>query len=516
MSTRTPKVALLGLILESNRFARPATLEDFRLLTLKRGQELIDDARSEIPSIAIEFSAFVKTMDATGDWDPVPIILMASRPLGVVQCEVFENFCAEVISRLDPSYEAVYLCHHGAMVAEHLHDPDGVIAEKVRAAVGPETPIIMTLDLHANISAGMCRSVDLICGYRTNPHVDQFDRGQEAAFGLRQILAGMAMPKIVHVKLPLAPSSITLLTADGPLGRAIDFGQRRLAESGSRIMNVSVFGNFIFSDVPENGVSIVVTARDDRDIAASLASEIAAFIWDLRDDFVKALTPFEKAIEIALDEARAPVIFADSGDNPGGGGSGRTTGFLSALLASDARNVLYGSFFDPALACDAHQSGLGTSFSAVFNQERSDAAWEAWDERLVVDAKVIGLHNGEIVGKLGIMAGRKLSLGLCALLEISGVRVVVISERSQTADPSFFEMFGQDIAAAHTVIVKSRGHFRAGFAPWFDSQKTYEIDTVGLTSPVLSRWSFTNVPRSSFPFHPTAEWRAPLLDNRRR
>ena len=109
---------------------------------------------------------------------------------------------------------------------------------------------------------------------------------------------------------------------------------------------------------------------------------------------------------------------------------------------------------------------------AVFNQKQGDAAWENWDERLVIDAKVIGLHNGEIVGKLGMMAGRKLSLGMCALLEIGGVRVVVISERSQTADPVFFEMFGQDIAAAHTVIVKSRGHFRAGFAPWFDSQRT--------------------------------------------
>jgi len=516
MTKHKPKVALLGLILESNRFARPASLEDFTLLTLKRGQELINDARSETPSIAIEFSAFVKTMDATGDWNPEPIILMASRPLGVVQKEVFDNYCAEAIRRLDQSYDAVYLCHHGAMVAEHLHDPDGVIAAAVRSAIGPDTPIIMTLDLHANISDRMCRSVNLVCGYRTNPHVDQYDRGQEAAFGLRQILAGMASPKISHIKLPLAPSSVTLLTAGGPLGRAIDFGQRRLAEYGSRVMNVSVFGNFIFSDVPENGVSVVVTARDDCDIATSLATEIATFIWDMREDFVKALTPFDKAIEIALDRNREPVIFADSGDNPGGGGSGRTTSLLSALLASDARNILYGSFFDPALARDAHQTGLGASFSAVFNQKQGEAAWENWDERLVVDAKVIGLHNGEVVGKLGMMAGRKLSLGLCALLEIGDVRVVIISERSQTADPIFFEMFGQDIAAAHTVIVKSRGHFRAGFAPWFDSQRTYEIDTIGLTSPVLSRWNFNNVPRPSFPFQPDCEWRVSVLDNRQR
>jgi len=506
MSKHIPKVALLGLILESNRFARPASLEDFQRLTVKRGKALIDDARSTTPSIAIEFSAFVKAMDATGDWKPEPIILMASRPLGVVQKEVFESYCAEAITQLDESYDAVYLCHHGAMVAEHLHDPDGVIAEKIRSAVGPKMPIIMTLDLHANISDRMCHSVDLICGYRTNPHVDQYDRGQEAAFGLRQILDGLATPKIAHIKLPLAPSSITLLTANGPLGRAIDFGQRRLAEFGGRILNISIFGNFIFSDVPENGVSIVVTARDDVEIATRLANQIAKFIWETRDDFVKSLTPFDKAIEIALDTSRKPVIFSDSGDNPGGGGSGRTTGLLSALLASDARNILYGSFFDSALARDAHRRGIGATFPAVFNREGNDAPWEQWDARLAVDAKVIGLHHGDVIGRLGMMAGRKLSLGLCALLEIAGVRVVVISERSQTADPVFFEMFDQDIAAAHTIIVKSRGHFRAGFEPWFDGSNIYEIDTVGLTSPVLSRWDFNNVPHPSFPFQPKAEW----------
>ena len=246
MRKHIPKIALLGLILESNRFARPASLDDFERLTVKRGKALIDDARSATPSIAIEFSAFVKAMDATGDWQPVPILLMASRPLGVVQKAVFKSYCAEVISQLDESFDAVYLCHHGAMVAEHLHDPDGAIAEMVRSAVGPKTPIIMTLDLHANISDKMCHSVDLICGYRTNPHVDQNDRGQEAAFGLRQILHGLAAPEIAHVKLPLAPTSITLLTANGPLGQAIDFGQRRLAESGRQDIEYFHFWKFHF------------------------------------------------------------------------------------------------------------------------------------------------------------------------------------------------------------------------------------------------------------------------------
>jgi microcystin degradation protein MlrC len=153
---------------------------------------------------------------------------------------------------------------------------------------------------------------------------------------------------------------------------------------------------------------------------------------------------------------------------------------------------------------------LENTFEAVFNHNNSNQRWERWDEKLSVVAKVIGLHNGEVTGTLGIMAGRRLSLGLCALLEIQGVRAVIISERSQTADPVFFEMFGEDIASAHTVIVKSRGHFRAGFKTWFDDDHTYEVDTVGLTSPVLSRWDFENVPRPSFPFQRDAIWSSVL------
>ncbi|MEK9912065.1 MAG: MlrC C-terminal domain-containing protein, partial [Candidatus Puniceispirillum sp.] len=162
--------------------------------------------------------------------------------------------------------------------------------------------------------------------------------------------------------------------------------------------------------------------------------------------------------------------------------------------------------FDPALAKDAHRCGLGKRFHAIFNRSRTDSPAEQWDEPFAGDATVLGLHDGEVVGRLGMMAGRKLSLGPCALIEMGGVRLVVISERAQTADPIFFEMFGQDISAAHTIIVKSRGHFRAGFKPWFNETQIYEIDTVGLTSPVLSRWDFQNIPYPSFPFQHDTIW----------
>jgi microcystin degradation protein MlrC len=92
---------------------------------------------------------------------------------------------------------------------------------------------------------------------------------------------------------------------------------------------------------------------------------------------------------------------------------------------------------------------------------------------------------------------------------MGGITAVVISDRTQTADPVFFTMMGLDIGAARAVAVKSRGHFRAGFDRWFAPGQVYEIDTGGLTSPVLSRWPLHNVPRPSYPLDPDMEWNGP-------
>ncbi|MEL6523545.1 MAG: M81 family metallopeptidase, partial [Pseudomonadota bacterium] len=460
----------------------------------------------DAPSLAPEFAAFVRAMDATGPWSPVPLLLAACRPSGPVEEAVFDAYLKEVLRGLDQPLDAVYLCHHGAMVATHLDDPDGELAARIRQKVGASVPIVQTLDLHANLSDQMSQSVDVICGYRTNPHVDMIERGEEAAFAVRLILGGLANPKVAHVKLPLAPASVSLLTNSGPYGELIDYGQKRQAELAGAILNVSIFGNFIFSDVPQNGVSIVVTARDDVTIAEELAHEIAVKAWEMRSRFQKPLTSIEDAKKLAADRNRAPIIFSDAGDNPGGGGSGKTTELLAALVTADVQDVLYGSFFDPALADEAHGLGIDATFTAQFNRSAGKATWQQWDRPFEAEAKVIALHDGDVTGRLGLLAGRRLKLGRCVLLLIDGIKVSVISDRTQTADPMMFEMYGLDIAQAHTVVVKSRGHFRAGFLPWFPPENVYEIDTEGLTSPVLSRWPLTHVPRPSFPLDPTTTW----------
>ena len=166
---------------------------------------------------------------------------------------------------------------------------------------------------------------------------------------------------------------------------------------------------------------------------------------------------------------------------------------------------MYGSFYDPALATEAHQCGEDARFEAVFNRDRETE----FSKQVGLPAKVLALSNGRFVGRRGIYAKRSLDLGACcalALGEDEGIVVIVISKRQQTADPMFFEEFGIDIASARTVCVKSRGHFRAGFNEWFSPAQVYEIDTAGLTSPVLERFEWRGLPRPVYPLDEDVVW----------
>ena len=503
----TPRIALAGIVLESNAFAPVATEADFRGRYYLEGEDLLREARRPGGIISREMAAFVAAMDATGPWTPVPLVLTGCQPWGPVDQAFFAHTLDRILAGLEAHpVDGVYVANHGAMVATVSSDPDGDMLRAIRKVTGPHTPIICTLDLHANVSERMAGAADVLVSYLTNPHVDQIERGEEAAWLMRAMLAGMR-PRAHHIRLPLTPSSVNLLSASGPYGEIIDYGQRRKRECAGAILNVSVTGNFTFSDTPENGMAVTVTAREDAGAARALATEIATRIWDMRARYRRTLTTQDEAIAIAREACagrREPVIFSDAGDNPGGGGSGRTTALLAALVHAGLNGVLYGSFCDPALAAQAHAVGQGGAFTAVFNREVSSA----FDARFECQAKVLAVGDGNIVGRRGLYQGRRLALGPSAALALGdgGVAVVVISDRNQTADPMFFEMLGLDPGVAPVVCVKSRGHFRAGFDLWFAPERVFEVDTPGLTSPVLNRFDWKGLPRPVYPLDEDTVW----------
>src|SRR5688500_13347723 len=340
-----PRIAILGFHLESNSFAPVTEERHFRSLCYREGEDITREARKAVSGLPAEIPAFYREMDKAGSWTALPILVTAAEPGGPVDDGFFRSTLAAMRARLAAAgkIDAVYISNHGAMVSTAGPDPDGELYAMVRELVGLRTPVVSTVDLHANISERMVANIDALVSYRTNPHMDQAERAADAARLLVGFLHGKKSSR-AFVRLPLTPASVTLLTREGPYADAIAYGQTKV---GRGVLDVSIIVGFVFSDSLKNGVAIVINGEQCADVRGT-ALDVATRIWEDRKRFVKRLTSIEDALRID-----GKTIWSDAGDNPGGGGSGQTTALLRKLYEAQADNVLYGNFFEPQIAAAA-------------------------------------------------------------------------------------------------------------------------------------------------------------------
>ncbi len=499
-----PRIALGAFMLESNAHSPIATRAEFAANYLSYGGDMLADLRTAHPAGPKCLSGFLAGMDASGGWTPVPLMGTTVSASGPIEHPFFLEVADGLESRLRAAMpvDGVFLALHGAAIGTGEVDPDGVILERVRRVVGPGVPVLATLDLHANVSARMVAAASVLVAYRSNPHVDMAERGEECARLMREILAG-ARPEAAFVKLPLIPPSVTQNTKSGPYADLIAYGQ---SKADARVMNVSISSGFSLGDTQKNGMSVVVTTRGDAALAASLAKDIARQAWSERHRYLPKLTSLEDATALALacgvDAAMPALLFADVADNPGGGGRGNTCWILEAFHKAGVEGAVLGPFFDPALAAEAHALGRGKRLRARFNRDEAHPL----SGRFEADAQVEGLHEGSVVGTRGISAGHSIPMGRMALLRVGGILVVVASVRQQAKDLAMFDVFGPILAEARSVVVKSRGHFRAAFDQLFPDERIVEVDVPGLTTPVLSRVPYRDVPRPIFPLDDDLDW----------
>lgn len=503
--SRHPKIAVGGLIAECNPRAPVGTKPEFLANGYLVGEALAADLvqpNSHAPKELAGFMDECRRLELNGNF--VPLISGYGGATGPIEQVFLDEMIAEMCERIHAALpvDAVFLVLHGSAKGTEDEDPEGTLLGQLRRIVGPDVPIVATLDLHANVSAAMVEQADSLIAYRTNPHVDMVERGQEAAQLLVRMLKG-ARVRSAFVKLPLIAPSPTQLTDARPLCDVMAYAQSLW---NPPVLNISITTGYTHGDSPKSGMAVTVTAEDDEAAARRVAVAVARRLWDERDSFVLDLITVEHAVELALevshDRLKPAIIFADTSDNPGSGGRGNTIWLLWAFHDAKVEDCIMGGFNDPELAAEAHRLGEGASFSAVFNRSEDDPLSGTFEAEAIVER----LHSGRCVSRRGMMAGQALDLGPTCLLRIGGIQVLVISIRQQCHDPVFFEIVGADLSRMRSVVVKSRGHFRAGFAEFFGPDQVYDVDAPGLAMRRLDAFPFHNIPRPMYPLNPEATW----------
>lgn len=498
--TARPRVGVVGYAHEANALADPITID--------HGLQA-----SETPGGLAgvwEVGSVVTRLRALRDVEIVELPVWEFGASGPLRDADFAQVLAGIVEAVRGAghLDAVAFMGHGAGRSETDLDVDATVLAAVRAAVG-EVPLVAVLDFHANLSPAMCELVDVVVGYRTNPHVDVVERCEEAADHVHRLLDTPGTVR-ARCRLPMVLPQIAQLTSpDEPLGEVVALGEELLRPP---LRNVSVFGGFSLADVPDCGVSVCVTAdADGAEAARHAATALADLAWRLRPRYRLRCASVVEAMEVARAAAageRAPVILADTADNPGGGAPGNTTFVLAALHAAGVRDVVMGLQCDPALVAQAWEAGLGATITAEFNRGSTRPLATPFTAR----AEVVALADGDFVPTRGLYRGATRRPGRCCALDLGGIRVAVSTVKVQCADDDTLRHAGLDPAGAKVVVVKSRGHFRAGFDHLFEPHQIVEVGAPGVATPDLGSVGWRHLPRPAFPLDPAdhpvlAGWR---------
>ena len=453
-------IATGGVSHETSTFVRTrTTIEDFKNgKGLFRRNEIIDRFRGANTCTG----GFI---DGAGKnaFELVPLLWTFAEPSGLIVREDYDALKAEFLELLrlaeseSGSVDGVLLDMHGAMVIDGIEDGDGDFISAVREAIGPDRPIVVTQDLHSNHTKRRVEAADALIGFDTYPHVDQAERGREAAELIARTVRGEVRPAMAIHQLPVLWSVACQVTAHPPIDEAFRLVHK--VEQRPGILTVTLATGFPWADVPEVGASVIVVADGDPGLAQETADELGEWVWERRERWYKEPRTVQDALAEGERIGKFPIILADQADNTGGGAPGDSTEVLQTFLDLGLQDALVLYMVDSEAAAQAHSAGVG-SRTLIALGGKSDPAQGAPVE---MDAEVVAVSDGEFAYDGPMFSGLTQNLGLTAWLRSGGVSVVVVSAPEQPFDQALVRLLGIDCASMRYIVVKSGAHFRSGF-----------------------------------------------------
>lgn len=489
---------------ETNTFSPLATdLAAYAARSLRYG----DDVPRHYRGTATEMGAFIDAADRYG-WELVHTVAADATPSGKVTRAAFDAIAGTIEDalRTQGPFDAMLLCLHGAMVAEHTDDGEGELLRRLRAVAGEQLPIGVTLDLHANVTDAMARLATILVSYRSYPHIDQHGTGLRCADLIARSLAGEIAPVCTVARGAMIDAvDHGRTTAPGPMLETLARADALRARTPG-VLDIGINAGFPWADIEAAGPSVVIVA--DRKAgppdAVALAATLLAQIWaDRRRTTVQPLD-LAAGIDAIRDALARPgegiVLVADCADNPGGGGLEDSVALLGALVTAGFDKVAFGMICDPATL----QACIAAGPSARLAVQLGGKSGGQFQGPLALDAQVVSVQPGRFTFTGPMSRGIELDIGPSAVLRIGGIDVVVAGSRHQVLDLGFFTHAGLEPAAYDVVVVKSSQHFRAAFGPM--ARHTIVIDSGdGLTSFDLKAFGHKNVRRPVYPLDAAAD-----------
>lgn len=368
--------------------------------------------------------------------------------------------------------DAMLLHLHGAVAAEGVDDVEGDWLAAVRDELGFGGPLVISLDLHANVTPLMLQHVDAVTAYRTAPHEDFAETGERAARLLLQQPQGTTrtLAKVATLIPPPATHHEV-----GPFAEMLRLARVREQEAG--VWDISLFPVQPWLDVEGLGTSVVVTATDPS-TGERVARELAKAWYDQRDDWPTGLLDWEALRPRLVPRADGPWLLVDTADATTGGSDGSSRAALEHLWP------LRDAFPAPVLL------------------------WVV-DPRIAATGKPEADYAGE-VGFAGecrfrprgrAYTGQWVSCGEARVVAAGNLRIVYTERGCLCSDPAFYEAVGLEPDQALAVHVKSLLGWQPGFGAKPD--RGLYFDGPGMTSLNFARLSFTGARRELWPIHPS-------------
>ena len=450
------------------------------------------DARRAYEGTAMPFGAYLK-LAREADAEVATPVAAEAMPSGPVEKAAYETIVTPILDAVRRGCDAAFLDLHGAMVAETTPDGEGTLLQQIRA-IAPDLPIAVTCDLHANLTEAMVANATALIGYKTYPHVDMEAVGERVGRILLRALDGEIRPAMGWDRRPLLAQTLRMGTDDEPFKTLI-----RLArdEEAKGMLAATVFGGFPLADFADAGMSAICIADGNREAATAAAHRLMDIAWEQRQELLYRPEPLAEAVARAKGIAEGPVLLLDHADNVGSGGTEDVMTVIAEVLRQGLEDVAVAAVWDPAAVQQMAKAGVGATVKLKLGGRTDMPSVKLKGAPLEITGRVRTLTDGEWVVRGPMYTGVTVKMGPTAVLDTGKIQIVVVSRHHEPWDVGVFTSVGIDPRGKRYLLLKSRIHYRAGFAPL--GRDTITLDGEGVTTSDNAKLDYARVRRPIFP-----------------